>query len=355
MDSVESVPFSLLGSSLLTLEMETGFGNSSGSAITRAGYKLLDQVGEGSFGVVMRAQESESGEIVALKRLRLKKIEDGLSIAHVRELQTLRSTNHKNLLPIRNFFPAGASLILVSPCASTDLASLSSTFSFSKHPVLIKSILKSLLGALDSLHSSSIIHRDLKPANLLLSPTGRLWLADFGLARLMPQMPQREEGNDEPEPPQMSGQVATRWYRAPELLYGARAYTSAIDLWSAGAIFGELLAGGPLFPGEHDIDQLSRVLSIRGTPTTDQWPELGSLPDYGKICFDDKDPVPLSSLLPGVDPMAIDLLDQLLSMNPAHRPSASQALTHDYFFTPPLPISDSLPKWVFNNPSSSAS
>lgn len=131
--------------------------------------------------------------------------------------------------------------------------------------------------------------------------------------------------------------MATRWYRAPELLYGARQYDQGVDLWAVGCILGELLNGSPLFPGENDIEQLCCVLRILGTPSPQIWPEITELPDYNKISFEEQAPVPLGEVLPDASPQALDLLGRFLLYPPRQRIAASQALLHQYFFTAPLP------------------
>ncbi|XP_057346197.1 cyclin-dependent kinase 20 isoform X4 [Manis pentadactyla] len=168
---------------------------------------------------------------------------------------------------------------------------------------------------------------DLKPANLLISASGQLKIADFGLARVL-----SPDGSC-----LYTHQVATRWYRAPELLYGACQYDQGVDLWAVGCILGELLNGSPLFPGENDIDQLCCVIRILGTPSRQVWPEITELPDYNKISFKDQAPMPLGELLPDAPPQALDLLGHFLRYPPRQRIAASQALLHPYFFTAPLP------------------
>ncbi|XP_008589731.1 PREDICTED: cyclin-dependent kinase 20 isoform X3 [Galeopterus variegatus] len=126
----------------------------------------------------------------------------------------------------------------------------------------VKSYLQMLLKGVAFCHASNIVHRDLKPANLLISASGQLKIADFGLARVFSSDGSRL----------YTHQVATRWYRAPELLYGARQYDQGVDLWAVGCIMGELLNGSPLFPGENDIEQLCCVHRILGTPSPQVWP-----------------------------------------------------------------------------------
>jgi cell cycle related kinase len=184
-----------------------------------------------------------------------------------------------------------------------------------------------LLKGVTYLHSHSIMHRDLKPANLLISPMGHLKIADFGLARVF----SGESGR------LYSHQVATRWYRAPELLYGAKEYDLGVDMWAVGCIFGELLNNSPLFPGENDIDQLCQVLRVLGTPSEETWPGMSELPDFKKILFPEITPIPLELVVPDAPYQAIDLLSKFLVYYSKKRTTASNALLHLYFFSPPLP------------------
>lgn len=175
-----------------------------------------------------------------------------------------------------------------------------------------KAYLRMLLCGVNYCHGQSIIHRDLKPANLLISPAGTLKIADFGLARILDPL-QSER--------QYSHQVATRWYRAPELLYGSRHYDFSVDIWATGCIFGEMINCSPLFPGtslarnridkrqgETDIDQLACVLRNLGTPTVENWPEASSYPDFDKIHFEEVQSQHPSLLVPDASPEVTRLL-----------------------------------------------
>ncbi|XP_034940337.1 cyclin-dependent kinase 20-like isoform X2 [Chelonus insularis] len=199
----------------------------------------------------------------------------------------------------------------------------------------IKCYFKMLLEGVYFMHKNNVMHRDLKPANLLIDSEGVLKIADFGLARLM------YEDSSRP----YSHQVATRWYRAPELLYGAKIYTSAIDMWSVGCIFGEMINNSPLFPGETDIEQLAIVLKALGTPTSESWPELQSLPDYNKITFPYQKNVPWEQIIPDACPEALDIIRRTLLYNSSVRLTADEILKHKYFFALPFPCGiESLPK-----------
>ncbi|KAM9752909.1 cyclin-dependent kinase 20 isoform 2-T2 [Menidia menidia] len=194
-------------------------------------------------------------------------------------------------------------------------------------PAQVKGYMLMLLQGVAFLHQRGLMHRDLKPANLLISSSGHLKIADFGLARLFSVQGDRL----------YSHQVATRWYRAPELLYGARKYDQGVDLWAVGCIFGELLNSSPLFPGENDIEQLCCVLRVLGTPTQTSWPEVSELPDYNKITFKENPAIPLEEVVPDSSPQAVELLYRFLVYPSSRRCPARQALLHPYFFSAPLP------------------
>lgn len=289
-------------------------------------YTILGNIGEGAHGIVFKAKHIESGEIVALKKVPLRKLEDGIPNTALREIKALQEIeDNQNVVKLIDVFPYGTGFVLVFEYMLSDLSEVLRNSDKPLTEAQIKSYMLMLLKGVVFCHENSIMHRDLKPANLLISSTGHLKIADFGLARVF-----RNEANR-----QYSHQVATRWYRAPELLYGARQYDEGVDLWAVGCIFGELLNNSPLFPGESDITQLYCVLRVLGTPTQGQG--MTELPDYNKIVFPEMPPIPLETIVPDVSPEAIDLVKRFLVYPSKERISASEALLHPYFFTRPLP------------------
>ncbi|XP_011912306.1 PREDICTED: cyclin-dependent kinase 20 isoform X2 [Cercocebus atys] len=223
----------------------------------------------------------------------------------------------KSVVQLKAVFPHGAGFVLAFEFMLSDLAEVVRHAQRPLAQAQVKSYLQMLLKGVAFCHANNIVHRDLKPANLLISASGQLKIADFGLARVF-----------SPDGSRLyTHQVATRWYRAPELLYGARQYDQGVDLWAVGCIMGELLNGSPLFPGENDIEQLCYVLRILGTPNPQVWPELTELPDYNKISFKEQAPVPLEEVLPDASPQALDLLGQFLLYPPRQRIAASKVIT----------------------------
>ncbi|XP_077766748.1 cyclin-dependent kinase 20 isoform X3 [Canis aureus] len=278
-------------------------------------YCILGRIGEGAHGVVFKAKHVETGEIVALKKVALRRLEDGIPNQALREIKALQEIeDNQHVVQLKAVFPHGAGFVLAFEFMLSDLAEV---VRHAQRPLVqaqVKSYLQMLLKGVAFCHANNIVHRDLKPANLLISASGQLKIADFGLARVF-----------SPDGSRLyTHQVATRWYRAPELLYGARQYDQGVDLWAVGCILGELLNGSPLFPGENDIEQLCCVLRILGTPSPQVWPEITELPDYNKISFKEQAPVPLEEVLPDASPQALDLLGRFLLYPPHQRISASQ-------------------------------
>ena len=193
----------------------------------------------------------------------------------------------------------------------------------------IKSFLTGALRGLSFCHKNWVLHRDLKPGNLLIGANGQIKLADFGLARSFGS-PGRK----------FTGQVVTRWYRAPELLFGAKFYGAAVDLWSIGCIFAEMLMRAPFLPGTSDIDQLSRIFTALGTPNSTVWPGIDALPDYVAFNGSATPATPLSDHFRAASPAAIALLSRLLTFCPSRRPTAEEALASTYFSEAPLPASE---------------
>lgn len=202
-----------------------------------------------------RARDSRNGEIVALKRVRMQQEKDGLPISGLREIQILKTCHHQNIVQL-NEVVVGKSLdsIFISmEYCEQDLASLLDNMTQPFSEAQSKCIILQVLNGLKYLHTHFIIHRDLKVSNLLLTDKGCIKIADFGLARLF--------SNSETK---MTPNVVTLWYRAPELLFGATNHSTAIDMWAAGCILGELLLHKPLLPGKTEIQQIEMIIELLG-------------------------------------------------------------------------------------------
>lgn len=199
----------------------------------------------------------------------------------------------------------------------------------------VKCLMLQLLSGVAHLHENWIFHRDLKTSNLLYNNRGILKIADFGLAR--------EFGSPLKE---YTGTVVTLWYRAPEILLGAKNYTCAIDMWSVGCIFAEIITKTPLLPGRSEIDQLNLMFQLLGSPNTKIWPSLMEYPAAKKINFGNRPYSTLRKKFSLVTEQCFDLLNKLLTYDPSQRITAQEALEHPYFKETPRAKDPSLmPTW----------
>ncbi|XP_013603333.1 PREDICTED: cyclin-dependent kinase D-3 [Brassica oleracea var. oleracea] len=295
-------------------------------------YLKQEVLGQGTYGVVFKATDTKTGETVAIKKIRLGKHKEGVNITALREIKMLKELKHPHIILLIDAFPHKENLHLVFEFMETDLEGVIRDSNVFLSPADIKSYLLMTLKGLAYCHEKWVLHRDMKPNNLLIGPDGQLKLADFGLARIF-GTPDRK----------FTHQVFARWYRAPELLFGAKQYGAAVDVWAAGCVFAELLLRRPFLQGNSDIDQLSKIFAAFGTPKADQWPDMKKLPDYVEYQFV---PAPsLRSLFPSVSEDALDLLSKMFTYDPKARISVKQALEHRYFTSAPSPTDPAkLPK-----------
>ncbi|MGH0147037.1 UNVERIFIED_CONTAM: hypothetical protein FKN15_060857 [Acipenser sinensis] len=239
-------------------------------------FQCLNRIEEGTYGVVYRAKDKKTDEIVALKRLKMEKEKEGFPITSLREINTILKAQHPNIVTVREIVVGSNmdKIYIVMNYVEHDLKSLMETMKQPFLPGEVKTLMIQLLRGTRHLHDNWILHRDLKTSNLLLSHKGILKIGDFGLAR--------EYGSPlKPYTPV----VVTLWYRAPELLLGAKEYSTAIDMWSLGCIFGELLTQKPLFPGKSEIDQINKIFKDLGSPSEKIWPGYNEMPAVKKMTF----------------------------------------------------------------------
>lgn len=294
-------------------------------------YTVQQIIGEGASGVVCSAIDRDTGELVAVKRVSRGFDKVPVSVRVLRELKFLRLLRgHENIVEIKDILMPDLSknfddVFVVFELMPTDLAHVlrSKTELSNLH---IQYFMYQLLRGIYFLHSAGVFHRDLKPNNILINNDCALRICDFGLARA--------DFDNAQEVPIWTDYVATRWYRAPELIMTHfTRYSTAIDIWSAGCIFAEMIGKGkPLFPGKDGYDQLQLMTSVIGSPSDDAISKVQSsrvrqhfrmLPRRGRR--------PFSQIFPHASPEACSLLEWLLEFDPAKRPSALDALSHSYF------------------------
>ncbi|KAF2068255.1 hypothetical protein CYY_010420 [Polysphondylium violaceum] len=282
-------------------------------------YSKIDKLGEGTYGIVYKAKNRDTGEIVALKRIRLDSEDEGVPCTAIREISLLKELKHPNIVRLYDVIHTERKLTLVFEYLDQDLKKYLDECGGEMSKQTIKSFMYQLLKGVAFCHDHRVLHRDLKPQNLLINRKGELKLADFGLARAF-GIPVRT----------YSHEVVTLWYRAPDVLMGSRKYSTPIDIWSAGCIFAEMASGRPLFPGSGTSDQLFRIFKILGTPTEESWPSITELPEY-KPDFPVHQSHPLSSIVQGLDEKGLALLSRMLQYDPNQRITAAAALKHPYF------------------------
>jgi cyclin-dependent kinase 5 len=284
-------------------------------------YEKLGKIGEGTYGTVYKAKNTETHAIVALKMVRLDDEDEGVPSSALREICLLKELRHPNIVMLYDVVHSDNRLTLVFEYCDQDLKKFFDACNGEIEEKTVRTLMQQLLQGLSFCHAHNVLHRDLKPQNLLINNRNmQLKLADFGLARAF-GIPVRC----------YSAEVVTLWYRPPDVLFGAKLYSCEIDLWSAGCIFAEIANGGkPLFPGADVDDQLKRIFRLLGTPTEETWPSMTHLPDFKLMPFY-QPAMPLSQAVPNLNSNGIDLLQRLLVCNPAHRISADNALRHAYF------------------------
>lgn len=297
-------------------------------------YEKIDFLGEGQFATVYKARDKQTDKIVAVKKIKLgsrAEAKDGINRTALREIKLLQEIKHNNCIELVDVFGHKSNVSIVMDFMDTDLEIIIQDKGIILTPANIKSYtLQTLLG-LEYLHNNWILHRDLKPNNLLVDCKGCLKLGDFGLAKQFGS-PNRIYTHI----------VVTRWYRAPELLFGAKNYGVGVDIWAVGCILAELLLRVPFLPGETDLDQLGKIFLALGTPTEKNWPGLTQLPDY--IQFKPNPGTPLRDIFTAAGDDLLDILGQMVTLCPTRRINAENALRHPYFSNKPAPSrGDNLP------------
>jgi len=291
-------------------------------------YSVVEPVGQGAYGIVCAAQDAEDHESIAIKKIENAFEHITFTKRTLRELRILRHLKHENLVDVKNIFLPGTKddfedIYVVSELMETDLASILK----SSQPLTddhCQFFLYQILRGMKYVHSAEVIHRDLKPRNLLVNSNCDLKICDFGLARV-------NFSDTEFRVCPMTEYVCTRWYRAAEVLCLWTDYTKAIDIWSVGCIFAEMVARKPLFPGHNTQHQLQLIINLLGTPRHE---ELRKIPNNKCRKFIESLPVAtgksFEEIFPEGSSTQVDFLNQTLQFDPDKRVTVQQALQHPY-------------------------
>ena len=293
-------------------------------------YEIVRDIDEGAFGVVQMGRNRESGDLVAIKRIK-RKFHSWDECISLREVKSLRKLKHPNIVKLKEVFKEENELFLVFECCERNLFRMYTDEYRNKGISMpegsIREIVRQAASGLAYMHRNGFFHRDLKPENLLLTSGGEVKIADFGLAREIRSSPP------------FTDYVATRWYRAPEILLKSPNYNSPVDIFALGCIMAELYLGQPLFNGSSELDQLNKICAVIGSPSR-AWAEGHRLAAALGFTFPQYSAQPLESLLKAASPQAVDLIRMMLNFDSAKRPSAAKVLAHP--FLADLPKLDNL-------------
>jgi len=297
-------------------------------------YERLDRIDEGTYGIVWKARDLITNEIVALKQIKFESSlrKDGFPISALREIGVLLALSHESIVTVKEMVVGDDfdKVFMAMEFMEMDLQEAMKISGQSPFPQAeVKSMMHQILSATQHIHKKWILHRDLKTSNILVHKSGKICLCDFGLARKY-QLPRKA----------MTQTVITLWYRPIELLFGQSYYGPEVDIWSIGCIFGELLKKEAMMQGQGELDQIDKIFKMIGSPNEEVWPDFASLPNTSILRWKNKESpkifkmFPVNSFSGGqsyLDPNGFDLLQRLLTLDPKKRISADDALNHAYF------------------------
>lgn len=298
-------------------------------------YTTLKQLGDGTYGSVLMGKSNESGELVAIKRMK-RKFYSWEECINLREVKSLKKLNHANVVKLKEVIRENDHLYFVFEYMKENLYQLMKDRIKLFPESVIRNISFQILQGLSFIHKHGFFHRDMKPENLLCMGPELVKIADFGLAREIRSRPPYTD------------YVSTRWYRAPEVLLRSPVYSSPIDIWAVGCIMAELYTLRPLFPGNSEVDEIFKICQVLGTVRKSDWPEGYQLAATMNFRFPQCVPTPLKTLIPNATNEALDLMRDLLQWDPKKRPSAVKALRYPYFqvgqVLGPRPMTPDVPK-----------
>ncbi|XP_023682107.1 serine/threonine-protein kinase MAK isoform X5 [Paramormyrops kingsleyae] len=282
-------------------------------------YTTLKQLGDGTYGSVLMGKSNESGELVAIKRMK-RKFYSWEECINLREVKSLKKLSHANIVKLKEVIRENDHLYFVFEYMKENLYQLMKDREnkmFSENE--IRNVTFQVLSGLAFVHKHGFFHRDMKPENLLCMGPELVKIADFGLAREIRSRPPYTD------------YVSTRWYRAPEVLLRSPSYNSPIDVWAVGCIMAELYTLRPLFPGNSEVDEIFKICQVLGTVKKSDWPEGHHLASAMSFRFPQCVPTNLKTLIPNASSEAISLMKDMLQWDPKKRPTAMQALKYPYF------------------------
>ncbi|CAN8260709.1 unnamed protein product [Cochlearia groenlandica] len=304
-------------------------------------FEKREKIGQGTYSNVFRASEVSTGRVMALKKIRVQNFETENIRFIAREIMILRRLDHPNIMKLEGIIASrnSNSIYFVFDYMEHDLQGLCSSPDIKFTEAQIKCYMKQLLWGVEHCHVRGIMHRDIKAANILVNNKGVLKLADFGLANIV--TPRNKN--------QLTSRVVTLWYRAPELLMGSTSYSVSVDLWSVGCVFAEILTGRPLLKGRTEIEQLHKIYKLCGSPDEGFWGKKKLNPQTKMFRSQHQYEGCLRERFEEFPKTAISLLENLLSVDPRKRGTASSALMSEYFNTKPYACDPStLPKYAPN-------
>lgn len=297
-------------------------------------YKILKQLGSGTFGSVCQAKNINTGEVVAIKELK-EQFSSWSRCVELSEVKALAKLNHPNIVKLLEVIKQNNKLYLVFEYMDRNILQLINIQRERRaaNDIEVRNIMFQTLQGLYFMHKSGYFHRDIKPENIL-EFKGTVKLADFGLAKSV----------NAPHP--YTEYVSTRWYRAPEIILNAPDYDSKVDIFAAGAIMAELYNGKALFEGQNQMDQLNKVFYVLGTPSTGDWEDGYKLARRLQCIFPQHKRQNLASIVPNASEDAIDLMSRMLTIDPKKRINALEALQHPYFMVEVPMTVEIMPKMV---------
>ncbi|NXM51100.1 ICK kinase, partial [Gymnorhina tibicen] len=281
-------------------------------------YKTIRQLGDGTYGSVLLGRSIESGELIAIKKMK-RKFYSWEECMNLREVKSLKKLNHANVVKLKEVIRENDHLYFVFEYMKENLYQLMKERNKLFPESTVRNIMYQILQGLAFIHKHGFFHRDLKPENLLCMGPELVKIADFGLAREIRSRPPYTD------------YVSTRWYRAPEVLLRSTCYSSPIDIWAVGCIMAEVYTLRPLFPGASEIDTIFKICQVLGTPKKNDWPEGYQLSASMNFRWPQCVPNNLKTLIPNASSEAVQLMRDMLQWDPKKRPTATQALRYSYF------------------------